>query len=177
MSSCTTAAGGSSSERPTTAACDASARALRRAVERLIGAGVPVEQVADVQPALWMKLLLNCAYNAASALTQAPYERMARLAPVRELQVAVAREVVAVAHADGIALGLDEAIAGIERIAQTMPAQRSSTAQDVARARPTEIDHLNGFVVRRGTALGVATPVNQALHALVKLAEAGYPGA
>ncbi|WP_259374360.1 ketopantoate reductase family protein [Calidifontimicrobium sp. SYSU G02091] len=158
---------------PDAAGCDASARALRRAIERLADAGVPVEQVADVRPALWMKLLLNCAYNAASALTQAPYERMARLAPVRELQVAVAREVVAVALADGVALALDEAIAGIERIAQTMPAQRSSTAQDVARGRPTEIDHLNGFVVRRGAALGVATPVNQALHALVKLVEAG----
>jgi 2-dehydropantoate 2-reductase len=43
----------------------------------------------------------------------------------------------------------------------------------MARGRPSEIDHLNGFVARRGQALGVATPVNQALHALVKLVEAG----
>jgi 2-dehydropantoate 2-reductase len=150
--------------------------ALQAAAARFARAGVPVRLVADVRPELWMKLLLNCAYNAASALTQAPYERMARLAPVRELQLAVAREVVAVARADGVALALDEAIADIERIAATMPTQRSSTAQDVARGRPTEIDHLNGFVVRRGAALGVATTVNQALHALVKLAEAGHPG-
>ena len=46
-----------------------------------------------------------------------------------------------------------------------------STAQDLARGKPTEIDHLNGFVVRRGAAHGIPTPVNQALHALVKLAE------
>ena len=58
-------------------------------------------------------------------------------------------------------------------IATAMPAQFSSTAQDLARGKPTEIDHLNGFVVRRGAELGVATPVNQTLHALVKLAEAG----
>jgi 2-dehydropantoate 2-reductase len=41
----------------------------------------------------------------------------------------------------------------------------------MARGRPTEIDHLNGFVVRRGAELGVPTPVNQALHALVKLVD------
>jgi 2-dehydropantoate 2-reductase len=52
-----------------------------------------------------------------------------------------------------------------------MPTQFSSTAQDLARGKPTEIDHLNGFVVGRGAALGVATPANRALHALVKLLE------
>jgi 2-dehydropantoate 2-reductase len=41
----------------------------------------------------------------------------------------------------------------------------------MARSKPSEIDHLNGFVVRRGAALGVATPTNQALHALVRLIE------
>ena len=53
-----------------------------------------------------------------------------------------------------------------------MPTQYSSTAQDLARGKRSEIDHLNGFVLRQGEALGVATPVNRALHALVKLVEA-----
>jgi 2-dehydropantoate 2-reductase len=61
----------------------------------------------------------------------------------------------------------------VERIAAGMPGQLSSTAQDMARGKPSEIDHLNGFVVRRGRELGVATPVNETLHALVKLVEAG----
>jgi 2-dehydropantoate 2-reductase len=60
------------------------------------------------------------------------------------------------------------------RIAVAMPGQLSSTAQDVARRKPTEIDHLNGFVARRGRALGVPVPVNEALHSLVRLIEAGY---
>lgn len=62
----------------------------------------------------------------------------------------------------------------MERIAAAMPAQLSSTAQDMARRKPSEIDHLNGFVVRRGRELGVSTPANQALYALVKLVEAGH---
>ena len=61
-----------------------------------------------------------------------------------------------------------ETDAAMAAIAKAMPAQLSSTAQDMARGRPTEIDHLNGFVVRRGAELGVPTPLNQALHALVK---------
>jgi 2-dehydropantoate 2-reductase len=56
-----------------------------------------------------------------------------------------------------------------------MPGQFSSTAQDLMRGKPSEIDHLNGFVVRRGQALGVPTPVNRALHVLVRLLESA-PG-
>jgi 2-dehydropantoate 2-reductase len=52
-----------------------------------------------------------------------------------------------------------------------MPEAVSSTAQDIARGKPTEIDSLNGFLVRRGAELGVPTPVNQTLHSLVKLLE------
>ncbi len=54
-----------------------------------------------------------------------------------------------------------------------MPAQLSSTAQDMARHKSSEIDHLNGYIARRGAELGVPTPVNRALHALVKLVESG----
>jgi 2-dehydropantoate 2-reductase len=118
--------------------------------------------------------MVNCAYNAISALAQAPYGEMAALAPIRELQRTVVGEVVAVAAASGVELPLAAAIAAMERIAPAMPAQLSSTAQDVARKKPSEIDHLNGFIVRRGRELGVATPVNQALHALVKLVESRH---
>jgi len=57
-----------------------------------------------------------------------------------------------------------------------MPNQYSSTAQDLARGKRSEIDHLNGYVLRRGAALGVATPVNRVLHTLVKLLEAKATG-
>jgi 2-dehydropantoate 2-reductase len=52
-----------------------------------------------------------------------------------------------------------------------MPTQYSSTAQDLARGRPSEIDYLNGYIVRKGQELGIATPANQVLHTLVKLME------
>ena len=95
---------------------------------------------------------------------------------VRAIQEAAVREVVALAAAEGVNLPLEQSLRAMERIALGMPGQLSSTAQDMARGKPSEIDHLNGFVARRGRELGVPTPVNQTLHALVKLVEAGHGG-
>lgn len=147
---------------------------LQAVADLFAPAGVPVRIADDVMGELWNKLLVNCAYNAISGLAQQPYGRMVALAEVRELQASVVREVVAVARAGGQALTMEAATAAVERIAQAMPAQLSSTAQDMARAKPSEIDHLNGYIARRGAELGVATPVNQALLALVKLVEAAH---
>jgi len=149
------------------------ARRLQAVVELFAAADVPVTVSPDVMVELWSKLMVNCAYNAISGLAQLPYGAMAGVAEVVELQRALVREVVAVAQADGVRLDLDASLQAMARIASAMPAQLSSTAQDMARGKRSEIDHLNGAVVRRGAALGVPTPANQALHALVKLVEAG----
>jgi len=159
--------------REAASAPDAAMQArLQSVVELFASAGVSVRLSGDVMGELWTKLMVNCAWNAVSALTQAAYGRIAEVEAMRTLQREIVREVVAVAQADGQRMAFDEAVAAMQAIAVRMPAQRSSTAQDLARGKPTEIDHLNGFVARRGAELGVATPVNQALHALVKLAEA-----
>ncbi len=154
-------------------AADPALRARLQDIAALFGtAGVPVQVSDAVMDELWAKLLVNCAYNAISALTQQPYGPMAALAPIRELQEQLVREVLEVAHAEGRALDPQRARASVEQIARSMPGQLSSTAQDLARGKPTEIDDLNGLIVRRGAALGIATPANQSLYALVKLAEA-----
>lgn len=132
------------------------------------GAGVQITVSEDVIAALWAKLVLNCAYNALSAITQVPYGRLVQGAGVWGVMRDVVAECLAVARADGVALP-DDVWASIERITATMPGQYSSTAQDLARGKPSEIDHLNGYVMRRGEALGIPTPVNRTLHALVRV--------
>jgi 2-dehydropantoate 2-reductase len=136
-------------------------------------AGVPVEVSANVLGALWAKLLLNCAWNALSAITQQPYGRLAQREGVQALQRDLMDECLAVARAEGVTLPGDAQAQwqAIAALAHTMPDQRSSTAQDLARGRATEIDHLNGHVLRRGQAHGIPTPANRALHTLVKLLE------
>ena len=134
------------------------------------GAGVPVDISPNVMGALWAKLVVNCAYNALSAIAQRPYGELVQSAGIPEVMRAVTDECLAVARAARVELPGDmhEAVPGIAR---SMPGQYSSTAQDLSRRKPTEIDHLNGFVVRKGEALGVPTPVNRTLLALVKLLE------
>ena len=136
----------------------------------LIAAGVPTEISTNVMGALWAKLILNCAYNALSAITQQPYGKLVLGEGVQDVIRDLVNECLAVAQADGITVPGDVWQA-VERIAQTMPQQLSSTAQDLARGKRSEIDHLNGYVLRRGEVLGIATPVNRVMHTLVKLLE------
>jgi 2-dehydropantoate 2-reductase len=140
----------------------------------LRAAGVPVEISDDVAGALWAKLIVNCTYNALSAITQLPYGRLVEGAGIPAVMADVVDECLAVAKAASVRLPGDMHAAA-RGIAQSMPGQYSSTAQDLARGRKSEIDYLNGFVVRKGEALGVATPVNRTLLALVKLLEGKNP--
>jgi 2-dehydropantoate 2-reductase len=134
-------------------------------------AGVPVVISDNVAGELWAKLVVNCAYNALSAITQLPYGKMINGPGIRDTMRDVVEETLAVAKANGVQMAPDMLVRTY-RIAEAMPTQFSSTAQDLARGKPTEIDHLNGYVVRLGEALGIATPANRTLHALVKLLEA-----
>ncbi|BCF91445.1 ketopantoate reductase family protein [Paraburkholderia largidicola] len=138
--------------------------------QALIAAGVPTEISDNVRGALWAKLILNCAYNALSAITQLPYGRLVKGEGVTTVMRDIVDECLAVAKADGVTIpgDVDKAV---RMIAETMPGQYSSTAQDLSRGKRSEIDHLNGLIVRRGDALGVATPSNRLLHTLVKLIE------
>ena len=133
-------------------------------------AGVPVELSDNVVGALWGKLLLNCGYNAISAITDASYGRMVTLPGIAQTVHDAVVECLAVARALEVTIPGD-VFAAVARIATSMPGQVSSTCQDLRRGKPTEIDHLNGYIVREGERLGIATPLNRALHALVKALE------
>ncbi|MCJ2049745.1 ketopantoate reductase family protein [Methylobacterium sp. J-070] len=139
-------------------------------------AGIPTTVSARALDALWGKLILNCAYNALSALTQLPYGRLVQGEGVVASMTDVVQECVAVAEASGVTVP-DDILATVLSLSVSMADQRSSTAQDLARGRPSEIDHLNGYVVRRGAALGIPTPANRMLHTLVKLVEGRAGGA
>ena len=133
-------------------------------------AGVPAQVSDNVRGELWAKLILNCAYNALSAITQLPYGRLVQGEGVEALMRDVMNECLAVAQGVGVSVPGDTWEA-VQRIARTMPAQLSSTAQDLARGKRSEIDHINGHVLRQGEALGIPTPVNRVLHTVVKLLE------
>jgi len=143
--------------------------------QAFIAASVPTTLSDNVRGALWAKLILNCAYNALSALGRLPYGELVQRPGVAEVIRDVVAECRAVATADGVNMH-DDVDTSVRRIPETMPLQHSSTAQDLARGKPSEIDFLNGHVVKRGEALGIPTPANRVLWTLVKLAESRAGG-
>lgn len=140
------------------------------------GAGLVVKISDDIEADLWIKLLMNATYNAISALGRSAYARMVAMPEVNAVMREAAAEVVAVAKAKGIRLPHD-IIETAMKLADSMPQTRSSTAQDIAKGRLTEIAYLNGAIAEQGRALGVPTPVNGTLNALIKLLEQAGPAA
>ena len=145
---------------------------LERIAALFEAAGVPCRISQNIESELWFKLVWNCAGNAISALGRASYGLCGREDPSSDLMAEAAIEVIAVARASGIELPEMDPLGMGRKVAVSFGAATSSTSQDVERGRRTEIDSLNGVVVRRGAALGVPTPVNRTLWALVKLLDA-----
>ena len=133
-------------------------------------AGVPVEVSDNIEGVLWTKLIVNCAYNALSAITALPYGQLVRHDGVDQVLRDVVDECLPVAAKAGV-VPAGDVWEGVERIPRIMAEQTSSTAQDLQRGRRSEIDHLNGCIVRKGEALGVPTPANHLLQTLVKIFE------
>jgi 2-dehydropantoate 2-reductase len=138
----------------------------------LTAAGLPAEVSDDVEALLWGKLLVNVGINALTALLRVPNGALAESAAARELMAAAVGEAAAVAAARGVRLPYDDPVAHVEAVARATGANRSSMLQDVLRGAATEVAAINGAVVREGQRLGVPTPLNAALAALVEALDA-----
>jgi 2-dehydropantoate 2-reductase len=142
-----------------------------RVTQLFTGASVPCRVSANIDADLWTKMVMNCGGNAVTAIAQTSYGHAARNPLTRDLMRKAIEETVAVARASGVRLPeADFAEMGL-KLAETLGDATSSTAQDIARSKRTEIDSLNGYIVRRGKEFGVPTPVSLTLYALVKLIE------
>lgn len=135
--------------------------------------GMAAAVVDDPWPSVWRKLVGNAAVNPVSALVGITNGELLQH-PASRIVDAAAREAARVASAEGVAIRDDEASVLWRTMAEITAANRSSMLQDVRNGRPTEIDWINGEVVRRGRRHGIQTPVNDALLALVEVLEA-YP--
>jgi 2-dehydropantoate 2-reductase len=141
-------------------------------------AKLPCRISENIEGELWTKLVWNCALNAVSGLGRVTYGEIIASEDAKRVVETAVYEVLAIARAKNIQPpGLEDpkaALAGAFKIAEQMKGTRSSTAQDMARSKRTEIDSLNGYIARVGAELGVPTPVNHTLYTLVKLQEAEF---
>ncbi len=142
-------------------------------VERLADActrsGMPTQAVPDARGSQWRKLLFNAATNPVGALTGLTHGQVCDHRGLRRLVSALVDEGKAVAAAEGIELDSDpEELIDYAARPDVAHGHKASMLQDVEARRETEIDYLNGGIVRFGRERGVATPLNEAVVALVK---------
>ena len=137
-------------------------------------AGFKAEAVADVLSMQWEKLICNVAYSAPCALTGLTVGEVMDDPEMGPLSRAAATEAWTVAHALGIAVKTDDPVSLVRDFAGAMPAARPSMLQDMENRRRSEIDVINGAVVRAARKAGIPAPVNDTLVALVKVKERAF---
>jgi len=147
---------------------------VRRLAAGFNAAGIETVVTDAIHRVLWDKLLVNVGINAVTALTGICNGQLLELEVTRDLCRAAVEEAAAVARAKGIQVRSDAAD-HVLRIARATAANRSSMGQDVDRRRQTEIEAINGVIVREARKAGLDAPVNRTLAALVKTLQAHYP--
>ena len=147
----------------------APADAIARLADACTRGGMPSAAVPDARGAQWRKVIFNASTNPVGALTGLTHGRVCELPPLRAFVSALVDEGKAVAAAQGIVLDADpEALIDHAAKPEVAYGHKASMLQDVEARRQTEVDYLNGGIVRFGREHGVPTPLNEAVVALIK---------
>lgn len=144
---------------------------LKELCDLFLNAGAPCVISENIQRELWLKFLVNCSYNGISAIGQISYGDMVKQERIKIFINRLTSEFLWVAQQEKIDISFDEAMIVNEQIAITMSGQKSSTAQDLALGKPTEIDYLNGLIIQKAEQYGIDVPNHRAIYALVKMLE------
>lgn len=128
----------------------------------------------DIHKMVWEKLICNCTYSAVGSLSGLTVGQMQENPNAWSLSSACALEAYNVARAKGITLDFDDPVRYVREFGAKIPGARPSMALDHASGRKAEIENINGAIPREGHKLGIATPVNSTLVALLRAKEAGF---
>lgn len=137
-------------------------------------AGLPMRLSRDIKGLLWSKLIINVGINALTAVTRLHNGKLVDFEGTRKIMREAVGEAARVAKRKRIKLDFDDPLAKVEAVCEATAANISSMLQDVLKHKRTEIDFINGVIVRQGHELGIPTPVNSVLVDLVKTIETSY---
>jgi 2-dehydropantoate 2-reductase len=144
----------------------------------LISAGdIPCQITQDIEKDLWAKMLYNCALNPLGAILDVPYGRLAESEFTRMIMDAIIKEVFSIIAAAGYRTHwqypADFIEVFYEKLIPDTAEHKSSTLQDILAKKPTEIDALNGAVIKLARPREIAVPYNLAVYNMVKFLETG----
>lgn len=148
--------------------------AMRHIREVMNRAGISTRLTKDVNGVIWSKLIINAGINALTAITRLPNGRLIELPETREIVSMAVTEAVRVAKKKRIKLIYDDPIQKVESVCRATEQNLSSMLQDLMKKKRTEIDFINGAIVRQAKSLNIPSPANTILADLVKTMEQGY---
>jgi 2-dehydropantoate 2-reductase len=143
-------------------------------VTALNQAGFQTRSIEEVDDLIWGKLIINVGINALTAITHLKNGRLPEIQGTRQAMEAAVKEACLVAQAKQIQLPYPDPLARVLEVCRLTAANIASMLQDVLKQKQTEIDYINGAIVREGARLGIPTPVNQTLTALVQALQESY---
>ena len=147
---------------------------LRSIRELFNKSGLDTRISKDIKALLWSKLIINVGINALTAITRLNNGRLIEFETTRKILEDAVNEAIKVAKKKRIKLLYDDPLSKVEAVCQATAQNVSSMLQDILKSRRTEIDFINGVIVRQAQGLGIPTPVNAVLTNLVKAIEATY---
>ncbi|MCK9432786.1 MAG: 2-dehydropantoate 2-reductase [Candidatus Omnitrophica bacterium] len=136
--------------------------------------GLECKMTHDIKSLLWSKLVINAGINALSALTRLPNGKLIEYEGTRRILRDTVAEAVRVAKRKRVKLIFDDPLAKAENVCEGTRDNLSSMLQDVLRKKRTEVEFINGVIVRLGQELGIAVPANKFLLDLVRTIESSY---
>ncbi len=142
--------------------------------ELFVKAGLQTRATRDLKGLLWSKLIINAGINPLTALTRLPNGKLLEFEGTKRILREAATEAARVAKRKRIKLLYDDPLAKVEAVCEATADNLSSMLQDVLRQKKTEIDFINGVIVRLGQELGIPVPVNTLLVELIKTIESSY---
>jgi 2-dehydropantoate 2-reductase len=149
-------------------------RTMTCILETLSQAGFPTRWVTDIQNLIWSKLLINIGINALTALTRLPNGRLVEFGGVKEILEEAVREGIHIGLKKGIRFIHADPVAQVKKVCRLTAGNVSSMLQDILKKNRTEIDYINGVIVREGRRYGIPVPVNSLLTRLVRTIEQSY---
>jgi len=147
---------------------------LKNIAETFTKAGFSAKVSDNVRDLIWSKLLINVGINALTGITRLNNGRLVEFETTRQILKESVLEAVAVTQAKGIKLTYPDPVEKVESVCVATGANVSSMLQDVLKRRKTEVDYINGAIIKEGKDLNIPTPVNATLTNLIKTIESSY---
>ncbi len=147
---------------------------LRKIANVFNEAKIKTKMTKDIKSVIWSKLIINVGINSLAAVTHLKNGQLVKFDGTKEILRQSVSEATRVAKRKGMKLLYDDPLQKVESVCAATSSNICSTLQDVLLKRPTEIDSINGAISRHARSLGIKTPVNDMLFAIVKTIESTY---